>query len=74
MVFVEINGYFVLVGYGFVVIGLVIGVGIVVGKMIEGVVCQFELVGCLQVFMWIGIVFIEVFVFVGIVVGFIFFL
>ena len=49
-----------------------IGVGIVVGKTIEGVARQPELAGRLQVLMWIGIAFTEALAFIGIATAFIF--
>ena len=63
-VLAEINGHLA-------AIGPAIGVGIVVGKTIEGVARQPELAGRLQVLMWIGIAFTEALAFVGIAVGFI---
>ena len=60
------------VGYGLAAIGPAIGVGIVVGKTIEGVARQPELAGRLQVLMWIGIAFTEALAFIGIATGFIF--
>ena len=53
-------------------IGPAIGVGIVVGKTIEGVARQPELAGRLQVLMWIGIAFTEALAFIGIATYFIF--
>ena len=68
----EIKGTgFGAIGYGLAAIGPAIGVGIVVGKTIEGVAGQPELAGRLQVLMWIGIAFTEALAFVGIAVGFI---
>ena len=49
-----------------------IGVGIVVGKTIEGVARQPELAGRLQVLMWIGIAFTEALAFIAIATPFIF--
>jgi F-type H+-transporting ATPase subunit c len=48
-VLAEINGNIATVGYGLAAIGPAIGVGIVVGKTIEGVARQPELAGRLQV-------------------------
>ncbi len=70
-VLAEINGHLGAVGYGLAAIGPAIGVGIVVGKTIEGVARQPELAGRLQVLMWIGIAFTEALAFVGIAVAFI---
>ncbi|MFK4790588.1 MULTISPECIES: ATP synthase F0 subunit C [Microbacterium] len=60
------------IGYGLAAIGPAIGVGIVVGKTIEGVARQPELQGRLQVMMWIGIAFTEALAFIGIATYFIF--
>ena len=65
-VLAEINGNIATVGYGLAAIGPAIGVGIVVGKTIEGVARQPELAGRLQVLMWIGIAFTEALAFIGI--------
>ena len=65
-VLAEVTGSIATVGYGLAAIGPAIGVGIVVGKTIEGVARQPELAGRLQVLMWIGIAFTEALAFVGI--------
>ena len=57
---------------GLAAIGPAIGVGIVVGKTIEGVAREPELAGRLQVLMWIGIAFTEALAFIGIATAFIF--
>ena len=54
-VIAELSGNVATIGYGLAAIGPAIGVGIVVGKTIEGVARQPELAGRLQVLMWIGI-------------------
>ncbi len=68
----EVTGSIATVGYGLAAIGPAIGVGIVVGKTIEGVARQPELAGRLQVLMYIGIAFTEALAFIGIAAGFIF--
>ena len=70
-VLAALDGNVATMGYGLAAIGPAIGVGIVVGKTIEGVARQPELAGRLQVLMWIGIAFTEALAFVGIAVGFI---
>ena len=70
-VLAQVTGNVATIGYGLAAIGPAIGVGIVVGKTIEGVARQPELAGRLQVLMWIGIAFTEALAFVGIDVGFI---
>jgi F-type H+-transporting ATPase subunit c len=69
---VDITGSIANVGYGLAAIGPAIGVGIVVGKTIEGIARQPELSGKLQGTMWIGIAFTEALAFVGIGVAFLF--
>ena len=71
-VLAEITGSIATVGYGLAAIGPAIGVGIVVGKTIEGIARQPELSGKLQGTMWIGIAFTEALAFIGIATGFIF--
>ena len=62
----EINGNIGTVGYGLAAIGPAIGVGIVVGKTLEGVARQPALQGRLTVLMVIGIAFTEALAFIGI--------
>ena len=71
-VLAQVTGSVATVGYGLAAIGPAIGVGIVVGKTIEGVARQPELAGRLQVLMFIGIAFTEALALIGIVAGFIF--
>lgn len=66
------SGSLAAVGYGLAAIGPAIGIGIVVGKTIEGIARQPELAARLQVLMWIGIAFTEALAFIGIAAGFIF--
>ncbi|WP_416174591.1 MAG: F0F1 ATP synthase subunit C [Bifidobacterium crudilactis] len=68
----EVAGNLSAVGYGLAAIGPGIGVGIVVGKTIEGTARQPELGGRLQTLMWIGFGLIEFLALLGIVCGFIF--
>ena len=67
-VLAEVSGSISTVGYGLAAIGPAIGLGIVVGKTIEGVARQPELAGRLQVLMWIGIAFTEALALIGFVV------
>ena len=71
-VLAAISGNIATVGYGLAAIGPAIGVGIVVGKTIEGAARQPELDGRLQVLMWIGIAFTEALAFIAIATPFIF--
>ncbi|WP_067679075.1 MULTISPECIES: ATP synthase F0 subunit C [Nocardia] len=60
------------VGYGLAAIGPGIGVGIVVGKAIEGIARQPELQGTIRTNMFLGIAFTEALALIGLVAGFIF--
>ncbi|MCA1008104.1 ATP synthase F0 subunit C [Rhodococcus sp. TAF43] len=60
------------VGYGLAAIGPGIGVGIVVGKAIEGMVRQPEMAGQVRTTMFLGIAFTEALALIGLVAGFIF--
>jgi F-type H+-transporting ATPase subunit c len=60
------------VGYGLAAIGPGIGIGIVVGKTIEGMARQPEMAGQLRTTMFLGIAFTEALALIGIVTGFIF--
>jgi F-type H+-transporting ATPase subunit c len=71
-VLAQVTGNVATMGYGLAAIGPAIGVGIVVGKTIEGVARQPELAGRLQVLMWIGIAFTEALDFICIATNFIF--
>ena len=62
----EIGGNIGTIGYGLAAIGPGIGIGIVVGKTVEGMARQPELAGKLQVLMYIGIAFTEALAFIGI--------
>jgi F-type H+-transporting ATPase subunit c len=68
----EITGNIATVGYGLAAIGPAIGVGIVVGKTIEGTARQPELGGRLQTLMYIGIAFTEALALIGIATYYIF--
>lgn len=63
----EVAGNLSVLGYGLAAIGPGIGLGIVVGKAIEGTARQPELGGRLQVLMFIGLAFIEVLALLGFV-------
>jgi len=60
------------IGYGLAAIGPGIGVGIVVGKAIEGMVRQPEMAGQVRTTMFLGIAFTEALALIGLVAGFIF--
>ena len=60
------------IGYGLAAIGPGIGVGIVVGKAIEGIARQPEPQGTIRTNMFLGIAFTEALALIGIVAGFLF--
>jgi F-type H+-transporting ATPase subunit c len=60
------------VGYGLAAIGPGIGIGIVVGKAIEGMARQPEMSTQIRTTMFLGIAFTEALALIGIVAGFIF--
>ena len=60
------------VGYGLAAIGPGIGIGIVVGKAIEGMARQPEMAGQLRTTMFLGIAFTEALALIGLVAGFVF--
>lgn len=66
------GGGFGAIGYGLAAIGPGIGVGIVVGKAIEGIARQPELSGQIRTNMFLGIAFTEALALIGLVAGFIF--
>jgi len=68
----EINGSLSAVGYGLAAIGPGIGIGIIVGKTIEGIARQPEAAGVLRVNMFLGIAFTEALALIGLVMGFVF--
>jgi F-type H+-transporting ATPase subunit c len=60
------------IGYGLAAIGPGVGVGIVVGKAIEGLARQPELQGTIRTNMFLGLAFTEALALIGLVAGFIF--
>jgi F-type H+-transporting ATPase subunit c len=67
----EVVGSVTIIGYGLSVIGPGIGIGIIVGKTIEGVARQPEIQSKLQVLMFLGVAFCELFGLMGILFAFI---
>ena len=60
------------IGYGLAAIGPGIGLGILIGKTIEGMARQPEASGQLRATMFLGVAFVEVLALLGLVTGFIF--
>lgn len=66
-----IEGSVATIGYGLAAIGPGIGIGIIVGKALEGMARQPEATGTLRTNMFLGIAFTEALALIGIVTGFI---
>ncbi|MCK7642996.1 ATP synthase F0 subunit C [Corynebacterium sp. CCM 8835] len=60
------------IGYGLAAIGPGIGIGILVGKTLEGMARQPEMAGQLRTTMFLGIAFVEALALIGLVAGFMF--
>ena len=68
----EVSGNVATIGYGLAVIGPGIGLGILIGKTIEGISRQPEVAGQLRTTMFIVIGFVEVLGLLGLITGFLF--
>ena len=60
------------IGYGLATIGPGLGIGILVGKTVEGMARQPEMAGQLRTTMFLGIAFVEAIALIGLVAGFLF--
>jgi F-type H+-transporting ATPase subunit c len=69
-VLAEVSGNIATIGYGLAVLGPGIGLGILIGKTVEGIARQPEVAGQLRTTMFIGIV--EVLGLLGLITGFLF--
>lgn len=67
----EVTGNVATIGYGLAAVGPGIGLGILVGKTIEGIARQPEVAGQLRTTMFLGIAFVEVLALLGLVAGYI---
>ena len=67
-----VSGNVATIGYGLATLGPGIGLGIVVGKTVEGMARQPEVAGQLRATMFIGVAFVEVLALLGLVAGFVF--
>ena len=65
-----VNGNLNAIGYGLAAIGP--GIGILVGKALEGIARQPEATGVLRTNMFLGIAFTEALALIGLVAGFLF--
>lgn len=68
----EVTGNVATIGYGLAAIGPGIGLGILIGKTIEGIARQPEVAGQLRTTMFIGVAFVEVLALLGLITGFLF--
>ncbi|MCI9888171.1 ATP synthase F0 subunit C [Micrococcales bacterium 31B] len=68
----ELNGNAAAIGYGLAAIGPGIGIGILVGKTIEGMARQPEMAGQLRATMFLGVAFTEALALLALVAGFLF--
>lgn len=66
-----ITGNIATVGYGLATMGPGIGIGILVGKALEGMARQPEMAGKLTTNMFIGIAFVEALALIGLAAGFV---
>ena len=66
-----LDGNIATVGYGLATLGPGIGLGILIGKTVEGMARQPEVAGQLRTTMFIGVAFVEVLALLGLVAGFI---
>lgn len=67
-----VSGNLNAIGYGLAAIGPGIGLGILIGKTIEGIARQPEVAGQLRSTMFLGVAFVELLALLGIVAGFLF--
>lgn len=68
----ELTGNIATVGYGLGTLGPGIGLGILIGKTVEGMARQPEVANRLFTTMIIGVAFVEVLALLGLVTGFLF--
>ena len=71
-VLAQVSGNIATIGYGLAVLGPSIGLGILIGKTLEGIARQPEVAGQLRTTMFIGIGFVEVLGLLGLITGFLF--
>ena len=67
-----LNGNIATIGYGIATLGPGIGLGILIGKTVEGMARQPEVAGQLRITMFIGVAFVEVLALLGLITGFLF--
>lgn len=69
---VAVEGSLSVIGYGIATLGPGIGLGILIGKTVEGMARQPEVAGQLRTTMFIGVAFVELLALLGFVAGFLF--
>ncbi|PFG20293.1 ATP synthase F0 subunit C [Serinibacter salmoneus] len=67
-----LEGNIATIGYGLATLGPGIGLGILIGKALEGMARQPEVANTLRTNMFIGVAFVEVLALLGLVAGFLF--
>ena len=67
-----VEGNVATIGYGLATLGPGIGLGILIGKTVEGIARQPEVAGQLRTTMFIGVAFVEVLALLGLIAGFLF--
>jgi F-type H+-transporting ATPase subunit c len=67
-----VHGSLNAIGYGLAAIGPGIGIGVLVGKALEGIARQPEATGVLRTNMFLGIAFVEALALIGLIAGFLF--
>lgn len=67
-----ITGNIATIGYGIATLGPGIGLGILIGKTVEGMARQPEAAGMLRATMFLGVAFVEVLALLGLVTGYLF--
>ncbi|NYI42150.1 F0F1 ATP synthase subunit C [Demequina lutea] len=67
---IALSGNLNTIGYGLAAIGPGIGMGILIGKVVEGTARQPEMAGRLQTLMFIGVGLIEILALIGIATPF----
>ena len=70
--FAEISGNIATIGYGLATLGPGIGLGILIGKALEGMARQPEVANTLRTNLFIGVAFVEVLALLGLIAGFLF--
>lgn len=68
----ELSGNINTIGYGLATLGPGLGLGMLIGKSVEGMARQPEVAGQLRTTMFIGVAFVELLALLGLVAGFLF--